>query len=420
MSSPVDALHPSYILDHLVKVVLPEKCESSSVVADYYKNELADPDSAIAQCQSFLPDWVVELSATGKLREPESLSDHITLDFPDHGVIYVLVLIVDDEPWFYAGQARDGEKRLASCHENPVYRRNIPCFLYYLWERASAVYCCLPVSDVALTPGPIMNILEQWFCLMFLSLQPMDLQQQLSGETLRQIPASKMQRGINVRDPLAQPFGFRDYPSKNVAFRYSSEPHKLAYFAWRKTAAPEPRVEQLLRGDLYTGKITTSYDKGESLVYFGGCQFAVSDFFLGRIMPDTLRVHCDLLPAGEKHPHTIIGGMYSPAKYDDPARRLGIRLSALQAADGEETWIWHRFWYHDLDIWIPKMNRLVDWLERRNLNEARPRRFYPDSREKSPRGLFTRHPVDFKNKDSDEWKDFITFKELEKWNSWHA
>lgn len=58
--------HPHYILDHLVRHVLPERCRNDKVTA-YYKAQLDDPDATIAECKSFLADWVLKMWTKGTL-----------------------------------------------------------------------------------------------------------------------------------------------------------------------------------------------------------------------------------------------------------------------------------------------------------------------------------------------------------------
>ena len=56
--------HPFFILDHLVKNVLLERCRKN-VVAAYYKAHLDDPEATIKDCRSFLADWVLETWTRG-------------------------------------------------------------------------------------------------------------------------------------------------------------------------------------------------------------------------------------------------------------------------------------------------------------------------------------------------------------------
>jgi len=52
--------HPFFILDHLVKNVLPERCHNEKVAA-YYKGQLDDPEATIKECRSFLAGWVLDM-----------------------------------------------------------------------------------------------------------------------------------------------------------------------------------------------------------------------------------------------------------------------------------------------------------------------------------------------------------------------
>jgi hypothetical protein len=58
--------HPYYILEHLVKNVLPEKCRHDNA-KEFYKEQLDKPDEAVEICKSMLADWVLELWANGRL-----------------------------------------------------------------------------------------------------------------------------------------------------------------------------------------------------------------------------------------------------------------------------------------------------------------------------------------------------------------
>jgi hypothetical protein len=67
----VDVTHPHAILEHLVNVVLVQKC-SKEAVKKYYENELCDPAATIQYCKEMLEGWVLEKWQAGKLRDLES------------------------------------------------------------------------------------------------------------------------------------------------------------------------------------------------------------------------------------------------------------------------------------------------------------------------------------------------------------
>ena len=58
--------HPYFILEHLMKNVLPEKCRNEKVAA-FYKDQLDNPIAAIEECQSKLADWVLTMWDRGTL-----------------------------------------------------------------------------------------------------------------------------------------------------------------------------------------------------------------------------------------------------------------------------------------------------------------------------------------------------------------
>lgn len=58
--------HPYYILEHIVRNVLPEKCCHEKVKA-FYKTELDKPQETIDTCRSKLAGWVLELWEKGTL-----------------------------------------------------------------------------------------------------------------------------------------------------------------------------------------------------------------------------------------------------------------------------------------------------------------------------------------------------------------
>jgi predicted transcriptional regulator len=65
-SDEVHPTHPYYILQHLVKTVLTEKCRNANV-KEFYKAQLEYPDVTIEECKSKLADWVLNLWDKGKL-----------------------------------------------------------------------------------------------------------------------------------------------------------------------------------------------------------------------------------------------------------------------------------------------------------------------------------------------------------------
>jgi hypothetical protein len=131
-------------------------------------------------------------------------------------------------------------------HESESYRKAHLKFLYFLRERADEVAYLLPVSDTTLKAGPILNILEQWVALIFRALQPSEMRGNLATETLRWIPNDQMQHGINVREPLAQNFGFADFPMGGSSFKYSPISLKREWYEFRRNQQVAARTDAFL------------------------------------------------------------------------------------------------------------------------------------------------------------------------------
>ena len=340
--------------------------------------------------------------------------------FPAHGVIYLIFLIVDDEMWRYAGQAKYGHFRIEKEHQSEAYRKRNLKFLYYLWERASSVHFVLPIADPGLQSGPIFNILEQWVALIFLGLRHHDLQANLSKEALEAIGDRYMHKGAGIREPLAQWFTFSDFPMSGPSLKLSPEPLARKFWVIKQDAKLRARgplmKDALLKGDLWThsfqpvgGDSTTSDVRMFILKHY----LEVPAQVVERLDPETIRVHCDLLPPSDEaqwHPNSVITGMWAPARYNDPARRLGIKISGKSGDHQFSWWVVKR---GDSDRWVPRINTIVDVLEGLDPTEIRPRRCLGEGQDFSTY-RYTRHPID-KNV-GDAWATPLGFKEFEKSN----
>ncbi|KAI8936475.1 hypothetical protein NX059_006880 [Plenodomus lindquistii] len=413
--APLHPTHPHYLLEHLIRDVLPRKCQKQKV-KDYYKEQLDDPDTAIAVCKSLLGDWVLEYWNAAKLDKLVHLKKKAATTFPVHGIVYTAFLVVEGELWRYVGQAEKGHQRITEQHQNEPYRNSHFSFFYFLWARASEVFFVLPVDNVDLKAGPILNIMEQWVALIFRGLQPSEMKDNFSPDTMKWINVKDLQRGAGIREPLAQWFGFGDFPSCGDSLKWSQDMLKREYYDAKRLQQVVDKKETLLEGGIFAGSFWNHFRWGQPTDYrfwVLNNSFEVGRADVDRFEEETIRVHCDLKPAGERHPQTVIRGMYSPPKYSDPALRLGIKISGIRKADQKEAALWVRK-EGDFDLWVPRINRLVDWLEDRNLEELRPRRWYPLQLGKM-KGVFTRHPVDV----GDEWTKFLTFEEFEASNLRH-
>ena len=65
-----DSLHPYYLLEYLVKTVIPNRCRNEDVRA-FFQAQLDDPDAAIDQCKSLLSSWILEMYEEGTLYKYE-------------------------------------------------------------------------------------------------------------------------------------------------------------------------------------------------------------------------------------------------------------------------------------------------------------------------------------------------------------
>jgi len=74
-------------------------------------------------------------------------------------------------------------------------------------------------------------------------------------------------------------------------------------------------------------------------------------------------------------PHTIACDSGARLAYNDPADRLGIRVSGIRNGDELEGWPWLMV-DSTADKVIPRLNRLVGWLNGLDTEELRQRRRY--------------------------------------------
>jgi hypothetical protein len=183
---------------------------------------------------------------------------------------------------------------------------------------------------------------------------------------------------------------------------------KQEWFATKKSRAIVDRRDTFLRGDLFQGTFWKHNYEAEFTIRWNKFQLAQSS--IDRFEEGTIRIKCELGP--ERHPQTIIRGMWSPRRYEDPAARLGIKVSGIRKADQQEGFLY--IWlYGDSDRWIPRMNRFVDWLEGLDPLTLRSRRNYTGSTTKPDQYTaderYTRHPTDV----GGAWNQLLTFEELE-------
>jgi len=230
----------------------------------------------------------------------------------------------------------------------------------------------------------------------------------LSLRALKSIPSKDLQYGVNVREPLGQGLGFSDFSRASLHFVHTKQPLKMQYHAERSALQRRavPRKQNLLAGDIYPGHfwplIRMGFKDYEFVLFH--VRFLVGAPDIDRLERDTIRIHCDLVPEGQVHPNSVACCLGAPTKYMDPARRLGIKISGIRAGDKQPnfSWVIRR---GDPDRWLPVLNRLVDWLESRDITELRPRRPYgPANLDHAPE-FYTRHPLD----SGDAWDQLVDF-----------
>jgi hypothetical protein len=292
-------------------------------------------------------------------------------------------------------------------------------FLYWLWDQASEIWFCLAVSGSHLVSGPTLNILEQWTAVLFLGLQPQELSSNLPPKILRQIAPTDMQLGAGIREPLAEGFSLRDFPMRGSPFQHSDSQLKRQFFAYKRSLPMPDRAAPFLEGELFDGDFHAH--GAQYRFHLGRLQFEIKQSFIDSLKRDTIWIKCELAPVGSIHPDELVkGGTYaSSVVWDDPARRLGIRLGGLRKKDDKavETWIKKG---GDTDVWTAKINMLVDWLEGQDLTVDRPRRWYPGAEGSRGKGEFTRHPIDFlmnpgEDELFDDWHVRVDQKQYQSW-----
>lgn len=234
--------------------MLPKKCVRETVNA-FYKTELKNPEETIEACKGMLAGWVLDLWDKGTLYKYHSYVSIAVTEFPEHGVVYLGLDLVKGKEWRCAGQSSNGYRRIVKGHESQTYRNSNASFLYFLRDQADEVSYLLPVSEPGLTSGPILNILEQWISLIFRTLQFSELKQNLDVDTLRWIPSDEMHKGVNIREPLAQGFGFNEFTSRSTSFKYSSYSLKREWHEIYRNRVVVIRRDGFLHGDIFEGSI---------------------------------------------------------------------------------------------------------------------------------------------------------------------
>jgi len=183
---------------------------------------------------------------------------------------------------------------------------------------------------------------------------------------------------------------------KRHYFKHACDSLKREYFEASQNEGIILRRETFLRGDLFEGHFwlapgwhqTTDYE-----FQIWSVKLRVGRSFINRFEPESIRVLCELIPEGQSHPHTIIRGLFSPPCFNDPAARLGIKLSGIQKADQKENFVWIQM--QNGKHSIHRANRLADWLDGLDTDEMRPRRWYPiNVRLGRPESVYTPHHLE--------------------------
>ena len=161
-----------------------------------------------------------------------------------------------------------------------------------------------------------------------------------------------------------------------------------------------------MRGDIFEGSFWNApgwYGKADYEFQIWSVKLRIGKAWIDRCALETIRVWCDLRPQGEIHPQAITRCTGLRPSYKDPARRLGIKVSGIRNGDGQEGWCWLRM-DGNADKSIPRINRLVDWLEGLDTEELRPRRWYPANQNLDrPYCGYTLHPDDV----GEKWRELV-------------
>jgi hypothetical protein len=215
----------------------------------------------------------------------------------------------------------------------------------------------------------------------------------LAPEVLASLSSDEMDRGASVCEPLAQDFTFAEFPMRGSPFEQSPEAAKREFYLYKKSLLAPDRACPFLVGHLFDGHFTPHGQ--QSRFHLGRFQFEVKSAFVNSIIPVTLCVQCHLVPEAEAHPNPVIKMKFASfVVWNDPARRLGIRMGGVRKGDQTPDCTWTEK-NGDEDTWLPRLNMVVDWLEGRSPTENRPLRWYPGSDRSRSGGTYTRHPMDF-------------------------
>lgn len=320
-----------------------------------------------------------------------------TFVYPEHGAVYLNIIKLAEGVRRYAGQSDNARHRITENHNSASYRRSHRSYQYFLLDRAEEYHFLLPVQDLSLKPGPILNILEQWISLIFRCLQSADLRGNMAPDSFVLIPRAELEKGVNLREPLAQGFDFKAFPMKRHYFKHACDSLKREYFEASQDEKIFYRRDTFLRGDLFEGHFWLApgwYQTTDYEFQIWSVKFRVGRSFIDRFEPESIRVLCDFLPEGQTHPNTVIRGMFSPECFNDPAGRLGIKISGIHKADQKEGFVWVQM-DGGSEKSIPRVNRLADWLDGLDTEVMRPRRWYP-ANERLGRlvGVYTPHPLE--------------------------
>lgn len=337
-----DPLHPNQLLNYLVHEALPAKCRDNDKAQKYFEEALREPVATIQQCSRMVQPCIDQFYAQKRLLDTDILSR--ANDLSSYPGVYVLCLRIEKDRFFYVGQATNVRKRLGS-HFNEVYRRNNPSLLYYMWEFADKIDTLLAVDDqeqILAQGGSTLDILEHWMALVFRALQVPDLESSMAADAWSLLNDKELNRGLNVREPLVQAFKPNKWLFRGVAHLKTSPVQEFQrYYQERKLRKEKitlqfTRQRLLVEGDIYKRSVWPR--NGDTCMKFGKFMMFRLMNILVRIecatyerwKPDTMRVLLDLMPEGAgTHPHTIIRGKMPPERYQDPARRLGIKISGV-------------------------------------------------------------------------------------------
>jgi hypothetical protein len=130
---------------------------------------------------------------------------------------------------------------------------------------------------------------------------------------------------------------------RGSSFKYSPHSLKREWYDFRRNQQVVARQDAFLRGDVFEGSFWNApgwYAKADYEFQIWSVKFRIGKSWIDRCEEETMRVWCDLRPEGELHPSSVVRSLGAPVRYNDSARRLGIKVSSIRKGDQKEGWCW--------------------------------------------------------------------------------